>query len=81
MSWTTVDKATGKAPGREHGVCSVCGYTEDKEIPYEGGSGALGKLFIVLIAVIAVVILVLVIEQARYNGRVRKRKAYKKKYR
>ncbi len=81
MSWTTVENATSKTPGREHGVCSVCGYTEDKEIPYEGGNDSLAKIFVALIALISVVILILIIEQARYRSRVRRRKAYKNKYR
>lgn len=81
ISWTELEKATRKAPGKERGVCGVCGYAEDRELVYEGGGDSLGKIFIALIALISVIILILIIEQARYNRRVRKRKAYKKKYR
>ncbi len=81
MNWTVVSKASGKAPGKEHGVCPVCGYTEDREVEYEDNSSVVGKIFIILIAAIAVVILLLIIEQAKYNRRRKQRQAYKKKYR
>ena len=34
--WETVENATRKAPGKEKGVCSVCGYEKVEELEYDG---------------------------------------------
>ena len=38
FTWETVEKATRKAPGKETGVCTVCGYEKERELEYKGFS-------------------------------------------
>ncbi len=36
FTWETVEEATRKAPGKEKGICSVCGYEKEEEIAFDG---------------------------------------------
>ena len=36
FTWETVEEPTRKAPGKEKGVCSICGYEKEGELAYEG---------------------------------------------
>ena len=36
FTWETVEEATRKAPGKEKGACSVCGYEKEEALTYNG---------------------------------------------
>ena len=92
FTWETVEKATRKVPGKEKGVCSVCGYEKEEELAYEGFSLAgldLGEntLRIIVIAavvfllLVAVLIVVLKIKQKKERERRRKEALRRKRQR
>jgi len=58
FKWETVEEATRKAPGKEKGVCTVCGYEKEQEIKYEGFTLNEKTIKIIVIAVAAVLVLV-----------------------
>ena len=83
FTWETVEKATRKAPGKEKGVCSVCGYEKEQELAYEGftldsldlGENTLRIIVLaaaVLLLLIAILILILKIKRKREQERRRK---------
>lgn len=90
MVWTVVSEATKKEPGLEKGVCSVCGYTQNRELAVvteddsgdEGflGLGKFGMLIKVLLAVVGIVLGFILIMYIRYKARRRKYRIKNRRY-
>ena len=73
FEWTETVKATRSAPGEEEGVCTVCGYTTTREVPYTG-SNILQRVPIQIVVIaILVLILFLVGLQSANSGKKKSR--------
>ena len=77
MEWTTVKRASAKEPGRESGVCSVCGYTTERELAYTGLNPWLRVTVIGVGGLVALTILVLAVDSARRRSKGRSARAEK----
>ena len=71
MEWTVRQRATKDAPGTEDGVCSVCGYTETRELPYTGLNPWLSVTLYGVGGLVGLTILVLIIDSIRRRAKAR----------
>lgn len=78
MEWTEVTPASKKIPGAERGVCSVCGYSETRELEYAptaaGSSGVLRYILWGLGALALLTVIVLIADSAKRRRRRRRRR-------
>ena len=71
MDWTETAPATFSSDGEERGVCSVCGYSTSRSVPYTGAlsvvrqlfgeAGWIGVAIAAICAILALAILIIVI--------------------
>jgi hypothetical protein len=83
MDWTETKPATLRSDGEEEGICSVCGYSASRSVPYTGLLSSVGRLFdeaglvgmaiVAICAILALAILVIII-RALADGISRKRR-------
>ena len=74
---STIKRASAKEPGRESGVCSVCGYTTERELAYTGLNPWLRVTVIGVGGLVALTILVLAVDSARRRSKGRSARAEK----
>lgn len=91
MQWTVVKEASRNESGEEQGVCSVCGYSQTREIQPTGGSneaagddvnglGKFGILIKVLLAIVGIVGGFILIMYIRYRARKRRARIRTRRY-
>ena len=83
MDWTETKPATLRSDGEEEGICSVCGYSASRSVPYTGLLSSVGRLFdeaglvgmaiVAICTILALAILVIII-RALADGISRKRR-------
>ena len=90
MEWTVTKEAGRKESGEERGVCSVCGYSQTREIQPTGsvlsadeedsGLGKFGVLLKVLLAIVGMIGGFILIMYIRYRARRRKYRIRSRRY-
>ena len=91
MQWVTVSEANDKEPGLEKGTCSVCGYSQTRELvakaktnsDTEGKSFDSGKFAVVIKAVLAIIGIIggfILIMYVRFKARRRKYSIKNRRY-
>ena len=87
MVWTETTPATFRSDGEEKGVCSVCGYSSSRSIPYTGALSVVRQLFgeagwigvaIAAICVILALAILMIVIRALVDGISRKRRKKRK---
>ncbi len=89
MQWALVSEATNKEPGLEKGTCSVCGYSQTRELVESAKSnsndnflnlgkfGVLVKVFLAIVGIVGGFILIMYI---RFKARRRKQRIKYRRY-
>ena len=65
MVWETVEPATRKQSGTEHGVCSVCGYESERELAYTRPSDAVRLAIVGVSGLVGLTVAVLIVDSIR----------------
>lgn len=69
LQWETVKEATRRAPGKEKGVCPVCGFEKEKELAYEGKR--IEKPFFIILAIASPLLLAAIL---LIGGKIKRKK-------
>lgn len=90
IQWTVISEPSRKEPGLEKGTCSVCGYSQTREMPAQTGNdkegedflgfGMFGTLVKVLLAIVGIIGGFILIMYIRYKARRRKYRIKNRRY-
>ena len=78
LVWEILAKPGTKTAGYERGECSVCGYSESRELAPTGYFVLLAKVLRVAVPVVVLILLLIIAERIRYHKRRRRNKQSKK---
>ena len=73
FSWTEVREATRREPGLSTGTCEICGYSQDKEVPYNGANSILRYVLMGFGGLVALTIIILLVDSIAAKRRRRRR--------